>query len=99
MSLPGEDGLCFIETANLDGETNLKQRHAFTTMEHPFQPRGAEPLGVVTCEEPNNRIYEFTGFTEFRGATVALAPQHLLLRGCILRNTDEAIGLVLCVLT
>ena len=24
-----EDGICFVETANLDGETNLKQRRLF----------------------------------------------------------------------
>ncbi len=57
----------------------------------------SEELGPVTCEEPNNRVYEFAGFTVFRGAPVALGPEHLLLRGCVLRNTASVVAMALCV--
>ena len=93
-SAEGEDGLCFVETANLDGESNLKQRRTMAPMAHPAMLGPDGPLGVVTCEEPNNHIYDFTGFVAFNGTRVALGPEHLLLRGCVLRNTAEAVGLV-----
>ena len=30
--LNNEDGICFVETSNLDGESNLKQRHAVSAI-------------------------------------------------------------------
>lgn len=57
-----ESGGCFIKTANLDGETNLKQR----TIPKKLPVLGSEQdlmdlRGVVSCEKPNARLYEFKG--------------------------------------
>jgi P-type E1-E2 ATPase len=36
LSTSHVDGICFIETANLDGETNLKQRRIYVDVSRSF---------------------------------------------------------------
>ena len=86
------DGICFVETANLDGETNLKQRTLFYERTETFD---VSKFSSITCEPPNNRIYEFNGSTNLNNRDYSLDYNHMLLRGCILRHTPSIIGIVL----
>eukprot|EP00051_Salpingoeca_urceolata_P031810 m.13053 g.13053 ORF g.13053 m.13053 type:complete len:1156 (+) comp4442_c0_seq1:490-3957(+) len=88
----GEEGICYVETANLDGETNLKQRMSYAPHDPRFDPISFK--GVVNCEPPNNKIYEFKGKLTDEGQVHSLDARHMLLRGCIVRNTPRVIGLV-----
>ncbi|XP_061409847.1 phospholipid-transporting ATPase ID-like isoform X1 [Lethenteron reissneri] len=88
--------LCYIETAELDGETNLKVRQAL-----PVTSQIADDIdklahfdGEVICEPPNNKLDRFTGTLYWRGNTYALDNDKMLLRGCVLRNTEWCYGLV-----
>ncbi|KAJ6430442.1 hypothetical protein OIU84_021773 [Salix udensis] len=66
------DGVCYIETANLDGETNLKIRKALErTWDYLTPEKAAEFKGEVQCEQPNNSLYTFTGNLIFQKANVA----------------------------
>ena len=58
-------GLCYVETANLDGETNLKVKTAaavgIDTSDSP-SAIGAKLAGTrIECEAPNNQLYKFEG--------------------------------------
>jgi magnesium-transporting ATPase (P-type) len=91
-----EEGTCYIETMNLDGETNLKIKKApdetKDLLEQDFvQFRQA----VIECEGPNARLYQFTGNLVLDGKTLPISPSAILLRGCNLRNTDKAVGAVI----
>lgn len=60
-----DHGTCYIKTANLDGETNLKQRSipkqlCLSSSEEEL----ANLRGVITCDKPNLRLYEFKGSLE-----------------------------------
>uniref|UniRef100_A0A665W412 Phospholipid-transporting ATPase n=1 Tax=Echeneis naucrates TaxID=173247 RepID=A0A665W412_ECHNA len=87
-------GVCHIETANLDGETNLKQRKAVSGLclsDPEFDPERFK--GVVVCEKPKNNLNHFKCYKpdkEKLGAGI----ESLLLRGCTVRNTDHAVGFV-----
>ncbi|KAI3954059.1 hypothetical protein MKW98_017883 [Papaver atlanticum] len=90
------DGVCYIETANLDGETNLKIRKALErTWDYLTPDKACEFKGEVQCEQPNNSLYTFTGNLLFQKQTLPLSPNQILLRGCSLRNTEYMVGVVI----
>jgi len=89
--------MCFVETKNLDGETNLKHKMAPKDL-NTFEDEVAltqQFEGSLTCETPNDQIYKFEGLIKKSdGQTVSLSQDHLLLRGSSLRNTDWVLGVV-----
>ncbi|CAN1311225.1 Phospholipid-transporting ATPase 3 [Linum perenne] len=90
------DGVCYIETSNLDGETNLKIRKALErTWDYLTPEKAAEFKGEVQCEQPNNSLYTFTGNLIIENQTLPLSPNQLLLRGCSLRNTEYIVAAVI----
>uniref|UniRef100_A0A8D2BZU1 Phospholipid-transporting ATPase n=1 Tax=Sus scrofa TaxID=9823 RepID=A0A8D2BZU1_PIG len=90
-------GICHLETANLDGETNLKQRRVvkgFSQQELHFQPEHFH--NTIVCEKPNNHLNRFKGYMEHPDQTrTGFGNESLLLRGCTIRNTEVAIGIVI----
>lgn len=96
LSSSYEDGICYVETMNLDGETNLKLKQApevtsFLNEESTFQNFKC----IVKCEDPNANLYTFVGSIEFEDQQYPLSPQQLLLRDSKLRNTDYIYGAVI----
>ncbi|XP_012667100.2 phospholipid-transporting ATPase FetA-like [Otolemur garnettii] len=89
--------LTYVETADLDGETNLKVKQAISItseMEDNLELLSAFD-GEVKCEPPNNKLDKFAGILTFKGKNYVLDHDKLLLRGCIIRNTDWCYGLVI----
>ncbi|TRY54634.1 hypothetical protein DNTS_001615 [Danionella cerebrum] len=97
LSSSDPDRLCHIETATLDGETNLKQRQvvrSFIDLDCEFDP--IKYNSVIECEKPNNDLNRFRGYIIHRnGRRDGLYKDNLLLRGCTIRNTEEAVGIVI----
>uniref|UniRef100_A0A8C9ZE91 Phospholipid-transporting ATPase n=1 Tax=Sander lucioperca TaxID=283035 RepID=A0A8C9ZE91_SANLU len=97
LSSSDPDRLCHIETATLDGETNLKQRQvvrSFFDLDCDFDP--LKYNGIIECEKPNNDLNRFRGYIIHQsGRRDALYKENLLLRGCTIRNTEEAVGIVI----
>lgn len=58
-----KSGICHVETMNLDGETNLKQRHCLSGIRYGRDGYRAEKFKYpIECEQPNAEIYKFTGY-------------------------------------
>ncbi len=90
---------CYIETKNLDGETNLKVKGVpeQIRLAVPTEQDAAKVVGWnFSYEAPNALLYDFSG-------SVAPAPQaqipidnnNVLLRGCKLKNTESVVGVVI----
>uniref|UniRef100_A0AAY4APN7 Phospholipid-transporting ATPase n=1 Tax=Denticeps clupeoides TaxID=299321 RepID=A0AAY4APN7_9TELE len=89
-------GLCYIETAELDGETNMKVRQSLSVTSELGDPdKLAQFDGEVVCEPPNNKLDRFSGTLYWRDCKYPLSNQNMLLRGCVLRNTESCYGLVI----
>lgn len=88
------DGLCFLETAAIDGENNLKLRQALIQTHLMDNMAGA----VIKCDLPNKEIYTFQGSIELAeeagGATLPLENNQFLPRGSFLVNTEWIIGAI-----
>nr|XP_021144917.1 probable phospholipid-transporting ATPase VB [Columba livia]XP_021144918.1 probable phospholipid-transporting ATPase VB [Columba livia]XP_021144920.1 probable phospholipid-transporting ATPase VB [Columba livia]XP_021144921.1 probable phospholipid-transporting ATPase VB [Columba livia]XP_021144922.1 probable phospholipid-transporting ATPase VB [Columba livia]XP_021144923.1 probable phospholipid-transporting ATPase VB [Columba livia] len=92
-----QNGVCHLETANLDGETNLKQRRVvlgFSSQNALFEPEFFQ--NTIVCEMPNNDLNKFKGYMEQPNhERIGFNIESLLLRGCTIRNTEAAIGIVI----
>ncbi|XP_059208889.1 probable phospholipid-transporting ATPase VD [Centropristis striata] len=89
-------GVCYIETANLDGETNLKQRQVVSDLPSQGAEFNTESFhSRIECENPNNDLSRFRGYMEHpSGVRVGLHNSNLLLRSCTIRNTETVVGIV-----
>lgn len=89
-------GLCYVETAELDGETNLKVRQALSvTSDLGDVSKLMDFDGEVVCEPPNNKLDKFTGTLYWKDNKYSLDNEKMLLRGCVLRNTEWCFGMVI----
>ncbi|XP_032594915.1 probable phospholipid-transporting ATPase IM isoform X5 [Drosophila grimshawi] len=90
------NGLCFIETAELDGETNLKAKQCLTETTELGEQHDLlwDFKGEIICERPNNLLNKFDGTLIWKNQRFALDNDKILLRGCVLRNTQWCYGLV-----
>lgn len=90
-----EDGICYVETMNLDGETNLKLKRSLEATNHLRDEESFQKFtAVIKCEDPNERLYSFVGTLQYEGKQYPLSPQQILLRDSKLKNTDYVYGVV-----
>ncbi|KAL8259196.1 hypothetical protein R6Q59_027149 [Mikania micrantha] len=86
-------GVAYIQTMNLDGESNLKTRYA--RQETYFMPFDGDLIsGFIRCEQPNRNIYEFTANMELNSHKISLSQSNIILRGCQVKNTEWVVGVV-----
>ena len=107
LSTSDHDGACYIETKNLDGETNLKVRTALHSGRKVKRARDCEATEfVLESEQPHANLYAYSGVVRWKqrdpknieaeGQDMAepVTINNLLLRGCNLRNTEWVVGIV-----
>ena len=90
-----KEGVAYVDTCNLDGETNLKLKQGLPQTHGVMDAGSASQChGLVCCDEPNNLLYSFNGYFDFNGNAIPLNNKQVILRGCVLRNTQWVIGVV-----
>ena len=92
-----EKGVCCIETANLNGETALKERRAMTGTQ-ALGPDGLKQQKLcVTCGPPDADVYEFSGYVKIGGWNVSgerMEKENFIPAGTHIKNTEQVIGVV-----
>lgn len=103
LSTSEDDNGCYVETKNLDGETNLKVKQSLKygndnkiKKADDFMTRQFQ----IDSEGPHPNLYSYEGSIQYydeenkelRQDTITL--NNMLLRGCSLRNTKWAVGMV-----
>lgn len=96
LSSSEPQAMCYIETSNLDGETNLKIRQGLpATAALQSLDDLVKITGRIECEGPNRHLYDFTGNLRLESSSpVAVGPEQILLRGAQIRNTQWVVGIV-----
>ena len=107
LSTSDTDGACYIETKNLDGETNLKVRTAIHSGRKVKRPRDCEQTDfVLETEPPHAHLYAYSGVIRWNQKDIKhpeaepkemaepVGINNLLLRGTTLRNTEWVLGVV-----
>ncbi|EJD53100.1 phospholipid-translocating P-type ATPase [Auricularia subglabra TFB-10046 SS5] len=93
-----EENVAFVETKNLDGETNLKSRHAVEELSHLRTARDcAHPdrSFTIEAERPTENMYKLSAAVHTKDGKYPIDMQTVLLRGTVLRNTTWVIGVVM----
>ena len=97
----------FVETKNLDGETNLNKKQVPQALIEDMKASpGEKPCAdgfqhlkkhkaSLTYEPANPFLYSFKGSLSLGGKCVPLSNSNVLLRGMVLKNTDSVTGVVL----
>ncbi|ETI56065.1 hypothetical protein F441_01302 [Phytophthora nicotianae CJ01A1] len=91
-----ENGSCFIDTSNLDGEANLKSRSSLrVTSKLVFDrtSRDKEKF-FIKCEQPDQDLYRFAGNLSVDSKMYSLSEKQFLPRGSTLMNTKWVMMLV-----
>jgi len=91
-------GQAFVETKSLDGETNLKLRNAASG--DLITSNFGALKGHIEFQQPDAEIEVFHGRTRCVTADsmqidCELLAENLVLRGCVLRNTNDLVGVAL----
>lgn len=107
LSTSEADGACYIETKNLDGETNLKVRTALHSGRKVKRARDCEATEfTLETEPPHPNLYAYSGVVRWqqydakdpkadpKEMAEPVGINNLLLRGCTLRNTEWILGIV-----
>ncbi|WVQ83909.1 hypothetical protein IAT38_006053 [Cryptococcus sp. DSM 104549] len=99
-----EEDVAYIETKNLDGETNLKSRNGVPGLSHLSSAEACRKAKLrVDLDVPENNMFRLNGAVidlDERGPD-GEHPVHpatletTLLRGCVLKNTAWVIGIVI----
>jgi phospholipid-translocating ATPase len=101
LSTSDPDGACYVETKNLDGETNLKVRQALRSGRQIKHARDCEKTEFsIESEPPQANLYQYSAAARWKQhdtkeeMTEPISINNLLLRGCNLRNTEWILGVV-----
>ncbi|KAF6811206.1 phospholipid-transporting atpase [Colletotrichum sojae] len=91
----GENGFAYVDTMALDGETNLKTKQRPSSL-----PDCSSIEHIAACqaelvaENPNADLYRFDSKLTADGITRPLTINEVIYRGSTIRNTPQAIGVV-----
>ncbi|KAM0123669.1 hypothetical protein ACHAP3_010949 [Botrytis cinerea] len=98
------EGVCYVETKNLDGETNLKYRQALRCARSLKHAKDCERAQFrIESEAPQPNLYKYNAAIKWNQKIAGQSHEisepitidNVLLRGCNLRNTEWALGIVI----
>ena len=93
-----DENVAFVETKNLDGETNLKSRNAVPTLTHLRTAKdcaSSHNTFRIEAGRPDTHMYRLNASVRAGDDVFPVDMNMVLLRGTVLKNTKWVIGVVL----
>ena len=90
------EGAAYMDTCNLDGETNIKNRRAKECTWHLSTVAMLAKPGLIKlqCDPPNAKLSGWKGILTLEGTDHAVGEDQFLFRSAVLRNTEYIYGMV-----
>ena len=96
LKTSNNNGYAYIETKSLDGETNLKEKLALEEYKDLNDYSYGDISGVIICDYPNENLNVWNGqIFESEKEEVQCDIDNIILKGCVLRNTDYICGIII----
>ncbi|ORX36159.1 putative phospholipid-translocating ATPase [Kockovaella imperatae] len=98
-----EEDVAYIETKNLDGETNLKSRNGVPGLSHMVSAADCAKTRIrIDMDKPEVNMFRLNGAVvtldemgnDGEPAIHPITLESTLLRGCVLRNTAWVVGII-----
>lgn len=100
-----ETNICFLETSNLDGESNLKQKDVVDVDDYFEEDNSTSSVifpFILNTDKPNPDLTSFKGYLvpykeneQIENEKILVKNRNVLYRGCVLRNTDQIEALII----
>lgn len=93
-----ENGFCYLQTTNLDGESTLKSRESVLLISSKITTEESiiDLKGYIEVDLPNSNIYKTEGRIELKsGERTQFDMNNVVLRGGWLRNINYIYGIVI----
>ena len=100
-----KNGFCYMQTANLDGETALKPRESINITQQKLRYNSPKTFKnllssvndncVIEVDAPNEDIYEINGNISFKGQRTYFDSKNILLKGSRLKSVNYIFGIVI----
>jgi len=99
LSTSNQDNKCYVETAQLDGETNMKPKFGKHKTQHlNTLDKLVNIQGELKCNPPVIEIHKFDAVMKLHDGEgqieETLHDQNIILKGCTLKNTAQLYGIV-----
>ncbi|CAG9319750.1 unnamed protein product [Blepharisma stoltei] len=96
LSSSYENGIAYVNTMNLDGETNLKEKIALEGTRKLVKEDLHDLICHICCENPTISLFRCNCNMQCKGGDwKPLTLNQILLRGCYLKNTKYIFGIVI----
>ena len=93
-----KEGYIYLDTKNLDGETNLKEKCILEELkEYNINENELENLnnGMIETTKSDPELHFWEGYITYKNKnSIYCNIKNIILKGCILKNTEYIIGVV-----
>ena len=100
-----KNGFCYMQTANLDGETALKPRESINITQQKLRYNSPKTFKnllssvndncFIEVDAPNEDIYEINGNIAFKGQRTYFNKKNILLKGSRLKSVNYIFGIAI----
>ena len=90
-----DTGYCYIDTKNLDGETNLKEKCSLEDFKQINDEIINDLQFYVDSELPNENLTSWKANVYYENKDIFCNLANLILKGCVLKNTKYIVGLII----
>ncbi len=95
LKTSNNNGYAYVETKSLDGETNLKEKIALEEYRNINEEEYSDFNGLIICDSPNENLNIWSGkIMEYDKDGIYCDLNNLILKGCVLKNTDYVCGII-----